>query len=274
MLIGLSTSILWDYEKLDLPDAIFHSVEGLGFEAVEIQCEDPLFEGWGTKKAEITKKKVKDSLSRLNVEVSLHAPFHDLNIGSLNSRIADEVIHQHKECIETARYLNSNVVVVHPGFVSSRKYRREMAFQQMIRNLEKVVDIADDAGVTICLENLASKKKAMCVEITELKRVLKEINSENLRIAFDIAHANTTELGPLRYARKLKKHIAHVHISDNAGSDSHLAIGQGNIDFKSILEELQPYNGYLILEGWIPKNEDPFLKMDLKELKRIRKEIT
>lgn len=274
MLIGLSTTVLWDYERLDLPNAIFHSVEGLGFETVEIPCEDPLFKGWGTEEVDVARKEVKETLSTLDIESSLHAPFHDLNMGTLNRRIGKEVIHQHEECIETARYFDSSVVVVHPGFVSSRKYQKEDAFQQMVRNLKEITDVAADAGVTVCLENLAFKKKAMGVEIPDLERILKEVNRENLKLALDVAHANTTKEGPLEYAKRLKENIAHIHISDNAGDDDHLAIGQGNIDFESVLEELQPYDGNLIVEGWIPKDEDPFLEMDLRELKRIREELS
>lgn len=273
MLIGLSTAILWDYKELNLPEAIFRSIQGMGYEAVEIHCEDPLFKGWGTKKAEITKKEVKEALSTLDAEVTLHAPFHDLNTATLNKGARDEVIRQHRECLETARYLNSNIVVVHPGFVSSRKYRREVAFEQMISTLRKMADIAEDNGVKVCLENLASKRKAMCVEIPELKEVLDRINRDNFRLTLDIAHANTTKVGPLEYARELKDHISHVHVSDNTGEDSHLTLGQGNIDFEGVLKELHPFDNTLIVEGWIPTDEDPFLKKDLRELKRIRESL-
>ena len=123
------------------------------------------------------------------------------------------------------------------------------------------------------MENLASKKKAMCVRIPELKKVIKQVNMENLKITFDIAHSNTTKTGPLEYIRELKKHIAHVHVSDNTGADDHLTIGQGNIDFEKVLHKLKPFNGILIVEGWIPENEDPFLEYSLSELREIRNNL-
>lgn len=273
MKIGVSTAILWDYEKLDLPNAIYHSVEGLGYEAVEIHCEDPFFQGWGTENAETTKEEVEDVLSTLDTEVTLHAPYHDLNLASMNHRIQKEVIRQHKECIETAQYFGSEIIVVHPGYVSSRKFERKKPFQVMVENLKKITEAAEDAGVKICLENLASKKKAMCIGINEIKKVLNEVNKENLKLTLDIAHANTTKSGPLEFAEEFKDLIEHVHISDNTGANDHLTIGQGNIDFEKIISELQPYNGILMVEGWIPKNEDPFLSHDLSELKQIRKKL-
>lgn len=273
MKIGLSTAILWDYEELDVPKAISHAVDNLGYEAVEIHCEEPFFEGWGSKKAEKTKKNIKDVLSIIDAEVSLHAPYHDMNIAAINNGVSEEVVRQYEECIETARYLDSEIVVVHPGFVSSRKYRREMSFQKMIKNLKKITKSAQDAGVKICLENLSSKAKAMCVSISEIKRTLRRVDMDNLKITLDIAHANTTKEGPITYAKKLKEHIAHIHVSDNTGDDNHLPIGLGNIDFEATLEKIQPYHGLLMVEGWIPTNEDPYLIYDRRELEKIRENL-
>lgn len=271
MKIGLSTAILWDYKDLNLPNAIHHSIEGLGFEAVEIHCEDPFFKGWGTEEAEKTKMEVKDALSTVEAEVTLHAPFHDLNLATMNDGIRKEVVRQHKECIETARYLDSSIVVVHPGFIASRKFERKMPFKAMVENLIEITEAAENAGVKLCLENLSSKEKAMCVETYEIEEVLDRVNSDNLKVTLDVAHANTTKSGPLHYVRELKDEIVHLHVSDNTGSDDHLSIGQGNIDFEGVLQELMPYDGILMVEGWIPRDEDPFLRHDRRELEKIRK---
>ncbi len=270
MLIGVSTAIMWDYKKLNIPEAIIHSVDDLGFEAVEIHCESPFFKGWGTEKAEKTKKEVKEVLSTVETSVSLHAPYHDCNIATLNRGIEKEVISQLKECIETADYLGTDIVVVHPGFIASRKYERKMVFNKMVDNFKKITSFAENFGVKICMENLSSKKKAMCVGIPEIKKVLDRVNMKNLKLNLDIAHANTTKTGPLEYVKELKEYIAHVHVSDNTGEDDHLTLGQGNIDFKKVLSKLRPFNGIVTVEGWIPENEDPFLKYSLSELQKIR----
>lgn len=273
MNIGVSTGIFWDYEKLDLSTAINHAVEGLDFEAVEIHCEDPLFEGWGTDKADITRKVVRESLSIADVEVSLHAPYHDVNIATLNQRVQEEVLRQHKECIETANYLSAEIVVIHPGFVSSRKFKREKVFRQMIKRLKTLCDTAEEFGVTLTIENLASKRKATGVKIPEIKRIIQEVNKENLKMTLDIAHANTTEKDPETYAEELEPFIEHAHVSDNVGSDEHLPIGQGNIDFKQVFEEICPFEGNVIIEGWIPDDEDPFLEIGREKLSQIRDEL-
>ncbi len=271
--IGVSTAIFWDYEKLDLSTAVNHAVEGLDFEAVEIHCEDPLFEGWGSRGGDVTRKVLREALSIADVKVSLHSPYHDVNIATLNQRIREEVMRQHKECIETANYLDAEKIVIHPGFVSSRKYKKQKAFQQMIENLTRLCEIGEEFGVTLSIENLASKKKAMGIKISEIKRIINEVNKENLKVTLDIAHANTTEVGPKTYAKELEPLIEHLHISDNVGADEHLPIGQGNIDFKEVLEELFPFDGMAIIEGWIPDDEDPFLEIGREKLTKVREEL-
>lgn len=62
-------------------------------------------------------------------------------------------------------------------------------------------------------------------------------------------------------------------MSDNTGADDHLTIGQGNIDFEGVLRELMPYDGILMVEGWIPRDEDPFLRHDRAELEKIRENL-
>ncbi len=273
MKIGVSIAILWDYKELDHQKAISHAVDDLGFEAVEIHCEDPFFKEWAADNSHETWEGIKDALSTVDAGVSLHAPYHDTNLGTMNSGIGEEAVRQHKECIELARYLGSERIVVHPGYVSSRKFEREMPFKKMVQRLKEIAEYAEDSGVEICLENLSSKKKAMCVGIREIKKTLERVNMENLKLTLDIAHANTTDKGPVKYARELKDDVAHIHASDNTGEDNHLPIGQGNIDFEAVLSELEPYDGFIIVEGWIPRNEDPFLLYDREELQRIKDKI-
>ncbi|MFP4116231.1 MAG: sugar phosphate isomerase/epimerase family protein, partial [Candidatus Aenigmatarchaeota archaeon] len=190
MEIGISTQIYWDYEELDLPGTIEHVVEDLGFEALEIHCEDPLFEAWGREEGEETKRKVKEALSAVEAEATLHGPFHDLNLATLNQRVREEVLRQHEEAIEFADFIGSEVIVVHPGFISSRKFKRERCEEVLIQNLEKLSKKAADHGVKLCLENLARKRKVIGASISEVRRILEEADHENLEMTLDVAHAN------------------------------------------------------------------------------------
>lgn len=273
MKIGIAAQIFWNYERLDLNYVITHAVNDLGFECVEILCQNPMFPGWGTDKADKTKEEIKDILSTLDTDISLHAPYHDLNIATWNLGVRYEVIKQIKECVEISNYLGSDIVVVHPGYVASRKYKKDKTFDMMIENFREITKTAEDLNVKLCIENIASKPKAMGVHIHEIKRILEGVNSENFKLTLDVAHINTTGLKPRDYVENLKEYIFHVHISDNTGGNDHLPIGLGNIDFEEFLRGLKPYDRFLIIEGWIPRNQDHFLKWDKMQLENILKRL-
>jgi len=143
--IGVSTQIFWDYEKLDMDYILKHSADDLKFECAEIHCQSPMFTGWGTPKAKETKKEIRDILSTVDIEISLHAPYHDLNMATLNLGVRKETIDQVAESINTANYLDSKIVVVHPGFVASRKYKKELVFNGMIDNFKRLAKIAEES---------------------------------------------------------------------------------------------------------------------------------
>lgn len=268
MKIGVGAHIFWSGENPDLIKTIYHIVDDLNFKNVEIACEHPFFENWGTEKADKLKKNVREAKETLGIGVSLHAPYHDINIASWNLAMRKAAIKQLKECVETADYLNSSVVVVHPGFVSSRKFSRRKTFEMMIQNFNKILKLAEDLDVTICLENMASKPKAMGIYPDELIKIFEEVNSPHFRLTLDVAHVNTTGIDPAEFAEKLKSHIHHLHISDNQGKDNHLPIGLGTIDFEEFFKSVGDFQGFFIIEGWAPQNTDRFLTWTKEELQQ------
>jgi sugar phosphate isomerase/epimerase len=246
-------------------------VEDLGFKNVEILCEHPFFENWGTEKADRLKKRIREVKETLDIEISLHSPYHDVNIASWNLAIRKATVKQLKECVEMADYLNSSVVVIHPGFVSSRKYNRQDTFEVMIQNFNEILRLAEDLDITLCLENMASKPKALGIHPSELLKIFEEVDSTRFRFTMDVAHANTTGINPADFARKLKSHIHHLHISDNQGKDDHLPVGLGTIDFEEFFESIGNFRGISIIEGWAPKYTDHFLTWTKEKLQRILK---
>ncbi|MFP4150756.1 MAG: sugar phosphate isomerase/epimerase family protein, partial [Candidatus Aenigmatarchaeota archaeon] len=104
----------------------------------------------------------------------------------------------------------------------------------------------------------------------EVLRQHEEADHENLEMTLDVAHANTTQEGPVKFAEELGDCIRHLHVSDNTGEDAHVMIGEGDIDFGKVFRELRPFEGAAIIEGWIPKGEDPHVKMGKKKLEEIR----
>lgn len=269
MKIGVGAHIFWSNGNSDLIKTIYHISEGLDFKNVEILCEHPFFKNWGTEKADKLKKEVREAKESLDIGISLHAPFHDLNVASWNLAMKGAAVRQLKECVEMADYLNSSVVVVHPGFVSSRKYSKQKTFEMMVRNFNEIIKLAEDLDVTLCLENMASKPKAMGIHPDELLKIIDAVNSPYFKVTLDVAHVNTTGISPVEFVEKLKGYIHHLHISDNQGKDNHLPVGLGTIDFEEFFKSLGSFEGFAIIEGWAPQNTDHFLTWSNEELRRV-----
>ncbi|MEM2874563.1 MAG: sugar phosphate isomerase/epimerase family protein, partial [Candidatus Hadarchaeales archaeon] len=118
-------------------------------------------------------------------------------------------------------------------------------------------------GVRIALENPGRDPRSYPGTFEELRRLAE---AENLGITFDVGHANlffrrmgvrSTAGQIVRYIRRMRDLIVHVHLHDNNGvNDDHFPPGKGEIDFPRVAAAFRRvgYNGAFILELWDPKN--------------------
>ncbi len=180
--------------------------------------------------------------------VSLHAPFSDINIASLNNGIRNESLRQIKKSIDLADYLSADTVTLHSGRISPLSMRfREKAWELNINGLKTLANYAKKKNVNLCLENSSNYYGLFCCSIDEVKEVLKSV--ENLYFTLDTGHANTCS-NVFEFLEFLEK-TKNIHLHDNNGkNDEHLAIGHGNIDFKSFFKKLKMkgYRGVLTIE--------------------------
>jgi len=114
--------------------------------------------------------------------------------------------------------------------------------------LRRVIDIATDAGIRICLENLSETA-------THLAGILKALSLLNLTL--DLGHAQllSEENTSYGFIRAHPDRIKHIHVHDNRGGNSpdddlHLPVGEGIVDFKRIFQQLKRigYSGTMTLE--------------------------
>jgi sugar phosphate isomerase/epimerase len=200
---------------------------------------------------------VLDEISIYDFAATVHAPYsaedskYPLALQVDTAQMGEREFTLMEESIVLANRIGASVVVLHPGRVG---YDREKSFSSMIKNLGKLASVAEDYGVTLGLENKEGTDPSnFCCEAEELSRTIEAMNSEHLKVTFDIGHANLTCGGnseKLReFVRTLKEHIIHLHLHDNSGQwtekydgDAHMAPGEGCADF-SVLKLLSGYKG-------------------------------
>ncbi|MHB1309882.1 MAG: sugar phosphate isomerase/epimerase family protein, partial [Limisphaerales bacterium] len=162
---------------------------------------------------------------------SFHGAFIDLNLHSEDPAIAAIARQRIGRDVETASRLGCRIVVFHTGFnplVPVRRYEEEF----LDRHAAFWPAMADQwPDITICLENMWESSPQLW------ERLLRGIAHPQVRMCLDVAHAHAYgDFAVETWMDRLKGRIAHMHWNDNHGdTDSHLALGEGNVPWKNIL---------------------------------------
>jgi sugar phosphate isomerase/epimerase len=194
------------------------------------------------------RKKIQDVLSTTRLGASVHAPYGDLNLATLNDPIWRESIRQINSCIEHAALLTDRVTL-HPGYISPvGKMMPEKVWALQKEALREIGKCAREHGVLACLENMISYKEFLCRFPEELIGMTEGI--DGIGMTFDIGHANT--VGKVSEFLQYVDRADHIHIHDNHGiSDEHLALGDGTIDWKNVGKAVASgyKGGRIVIEG-------------------------
>ncbi len=223
----------------------------LGFGHLELLCEPGL--AYPRELSASARRELRAALEETNLELTLHAPFRDINLASLNPLIREASARQLQECLELAHDLGARRIVVHPGDLP-RDYSEgwlPKAREGLCAALRPVCDRAEELGITLGIENLSRKGNRRLVQTAEEHLTLLAELGPNCKATFDVGHAHTFGLDVLRYLEEVLPRLMEVHLHDNDGTgDQHLPLGAGTIDFPGLfrLLSVKDYQGPLILE--------------------------
>jgi hydroxypyruvate isomerase len=120
-----------------------------------------------------------------------------------------------------------------------------------IAGLNRVKKIAEDHGVTICLELLNSKRDHhdyMCDHTTWGVRVAQEVNSPNVKLLYDIYHMQIMEGDVIETIRKNIQWIGHFHTGGVPGR--HELDGTQEIQWDGVMRAIADsgFRGYVAHE--------------------------
>jgi sugar phosphate isomerase/epimerase len=191
----------------------------------------------------------------LGLAYSVHAPFRDLNIASLNAGAYEAARADMMSTVRIADRIGATVVNVHPGIHS---YYPERYWPEMKR-LEKAVyeelsAFGTPKGIRIVAENLI-KTNVHFEDTWTLDGIIElhdDWDSPLKGVCLDTGHANQAGLDVPSAVRRLGKRIKHLHLQDNHGGpiDEHLPIGDGLIDWDAVFDALDEidYEGFGVFE--------------------------
>lgn len=178
---------------------------------------------------------------------SIHAPICDTNLASLNERMREASVFEMMSVMEYAGAMGIKTITVHPGVHSLAVHGVEDRSVACSKNSMRILDRASrEYGVDIAIENMPSVSVMLGRTADELEEILE---GTDLKVCLDLGHANTTGQTDELLGRFAGR-IINVHVHDNNGDrDAHLTVGEGNMDFSSLLPKLKRYKGNLIIES-------------------------
>lgn len=219
-----------------------YGIEKAGYDGWEIVCD-------GNYRLDDPDcfSRIEEVIASTRLGITVHAPYGDLNLATLNDPIWRESIRQICLCIEHASTLTDRVTI-HPGYLSPvGKLLPSKVWDLQKEALRQIGKYAQEHSVIACLENMIGVKEFLCRVPDELVGMTEGI--EGIGMTFDFGHANT--IGKVGDFLQQVKKAHHIHVHDNHGmSDEHLALGDGTIPWTTVGKTIAAqYSGIVVIEG-------------------------
>lgn len=170
-------------------------------------------------------------IAAAGLEVTLHAPFHDLNPGALDPLVTAVTRRRIDQSLTAAACLGARLMVLHPGFDRWRYQGQEQLWlEASLAFWPPLLLQAAEQNCRLALENIFDHQPE------PLASLLDGLDSPWLGHCFDVGHWNLFSQTPLgEWFQRLGPRILHLHLHDNHGqTDDHLPVGAGRIDFSEL----------------------------------------
>lgn len=159
-----------------------------------------------------------------------------------------------KNRIDLAKCLGAEEIVLHlyPPHMSIRRKPelKESFYRQVKRSFDELQPYCMEKGIKICIENLFDMPEEYI--LGQWDWILKEYPPEYMGLCLDTGHGYVTWREKLpEIIRQYGSRIYAVHLHDNNGAaDFHLLPGEGEINWKEVMEALSAsaYQLPLLLE--------------------------
>ena len=204
----------------------FIAAKQAGFDAIEFFEAFP--ESIKTKRL----IEYRETLLRLDLQVSMLTAYSDF--------AEDGVRAQKKELVHLlglsriACLLGTKYIRLFPGYWPQKEPRIKV-LDRCAKRLREAVDVLDDNGLSVALEN----HPAIGTNVEDFTYLLEEIDDNRLRVNFDTSNFHFHAPYQVTAIRAFLPLVVHVHLSDVDEQLNPVRFGTGIVDFASILNELQ-----------------------------------
>ena len=202
-------------------------------------------------------------VKQLGLQISLVSS-HGFATGPVDTQNHAEVESKLRASIDKAVEFGSSNVITFTGMRVSGM-RDEVAKQNCVDCWKRIIDYAEQKGITLCLEHLNSRDDShpmkghpgyfgddldLCMEL------IRAVDSNNFKLLFDIYHVQIMHGDIIRRLQALHPWIGHYHTAGNPGR---VEIDENQeINYPPIMKAILAtgYQGYVAQE-FIPTWNDP-----------------
>jgi sugar phosphate isomerase/epimerase len=168
---------------------------------------------------------------------SIHVPCRGTNIASLLEPIRRASVEVIGQCMTIAAEVNA-ALVVHPGYFAWAEERNK-AEQQLHISLDDLSRMGKEYSVPFFIENMGNWDYFLLKTPGELGLL------GDIPLALDVGHAHQNRC----LLEFLSFPAGHYHLHDNnSKEDSHVAVGEGTIDFGPVMKAVKKKNITPVIE--------------------------
>jgi hydroxypyruvate isomerase len=203
------------------------------------------FEFWGWRSKDIEEIIKRKRKYQLNVSAFMIEPMGRI----VDYKTKEEFIRGYKSSLKISKKLECPNLLVTVGN-EVKCLQRKKQHENIVKCLNAVAKLAEKDDVTLVLEPLnvlVDHKGYYLYSSSEGFDILKEINSPNVKLLYDIYHQQITEGNIIETITKNINLIGHFHVADVPGRHEP---GTGEINYVNVFRSIDKtnYNGYVGLE--------------------------
>jgi L-ribulose-5-phosphate 3-epimerase len=226
-------SYLWTSTALDAISELIRS----GYSVFEVPVSSP--HCWPDEMSRTVRSDAKKRLQDNAASVrSLNAGGYDLNLASPGANVRRRSVDHIKDVIDLAFDWGVVDVVISPGTTRAMiPPPISQTLGWMHQSLGVLLPLAEQAGVRLLLENTP-----YCFRPTihELVGIVNEVESENLKVVYDVANAAYIREDPVAGLLSSHPAIGLVHISDTGLEEwGHDPIGTGVVNWEALSDAVE-----------------------------------
>ncbi|RJS85412.1 sugar phosphate isomerase/epimerase [Candidatus Bathyarchaeota archaeon] len=187
-----------------------------------------------------------------DLEISIHSPFINVDIASISYQKRRASLRRLKKSILLSGKLDSPLWVLHSGLRNNSSYLfSDVNWEMNLRSIRELAEFSKMHGVRVTVENGISNLHFLLSKVEDFNRFYDNLGDYEIGLTLDVGHANI-EGEIFRFLKEYAGKIVHTHLHDNHGiSDEHLGIGDGNINWRRVIQTFKEinYKGSLIVES-------------------------